>query len=109
MDEIKTGQDTSSGKTTTPISTVVSSATLKTLPKPAKPSTKRRARRGSKIDKQVQMEIAQSALAKLGELGVEVLAREGECSTPDGKEKYPCVIITVMRCGITGKKFVLDV
>ena len=55
------------------------------------------------------MEIAQSALAKLGELGVEVLAREGECSTPDGKEKYPCVIITVMRCGITGKKFVLDV
>lgn len=89
---------TSSGKTDGQTSTAGSSQPSRKHRKPAKKSTRKPRQVASKVTVESRLSIAQSALARLADAGVEVFVRE-----EDGK-----LIVTIMGVGMDDKKFVLQ-
>ena len=107
MDHIKTGAEvppTLSGNNTSPTATGVSSVDSRMPRRVGKKRTPHRQRRNSKISPQVQIEIVQSALARLGEM-TGVFAVEGKCD--QDSKTVACVTITISGARIVNKKFVL--
>ena len=101
-DLIQTGRSTSSGDRGEQTNTVEPSAVLRMPPKAVRKPTPHRRRRGpSKKDPQTQLEIVQSALARLTEMEIEVYALETKC---DGKS---CLQVTIFKAGIEGERFVV--
>lgn len=86
----------SSGKTASPTPTAVSSVNSPKRPKPVKKNTAGSPRQDS-VSRESKLSIVQSALARLGESGVEVYARE------EGGN----LVITIVNVGMRDKKFVL--
>jgi len=60
--------------------------------------TSSRARRGSKVSTATRLSVVQSALARLGESGVEVYVREENGN----------LIVTIVKAGMNNKNFVLQ-